>query len=134
MAAWSVDRLGRSMPDLVGFLGDLKAVGVDLYLHQQALDTSTPSGRAFFQMLGIFAEFERSIIQERVRAGLKRAKAEPPELRAAKGKKAIGRPSLPKATRQVILDARAAGKSIRETAKTAAVSAATVQKVLKDAA
>jgi len=134
VAAWSVDRLGRSMPDLVGFLGELKALGVDLYLQQQALDTSTPSGRAFFQMLGIFAEFERSMIQERVKAGLARAMAEAPEVRAAKGKKAIGRPSLPDATRTSILSARAAGHSIRDTAKSANVSTATVQKVLKEAA
>ena len=134
VAAWSVDRLGRSMPDLVGFLGDLKALRVDLYLQQEALDTSTPSGRAFFQMLGIFAEFERLMIQERVKAGLARAKSEAPEVRAAKGKKAIGRPSLPEGTRKAILEARAAGKSIRETAKAAAVSSATVQKVLKEAA
>ena len=58
IAAWSVDRLGRSLQDLVAFLGELKAAGVDLFLHQQALDTSTPSGRALFQMLGVFAEFE----------------------------------------------------------------------------
>lgn len=134
VAAWSVDRLGRSMPDLVGFLGELKALGVDLYLQQQALDTSTPSGRAFFQMLGIFAEFERSMIQERVKAGLERAKAETPEVRAAKGKKAIGRPSLSNNSREVILRARADGRSIRETAKAAGVSPATVQKVLKEAA
>ena len=55
IAAWSVDRLGRSLQDLVAFLGELKAAGVDLFLHQQALDTSTPSGRALFQMLGVFA-------------------------------------------------------------------------------
>ncbi len=76
IAAWSVDRLGRSLQDLVGFLGELKAKGVDLYLHQQGLDTSTPAGKAMFQMLGVFAEFERAMIQERVRAGLKRAKRE----------------------------------------------------------
>ena len=70
VAAWSVDRLGRSLQDLVGFLVDLQAKGVHLYLHQQALDTSTPSGKAMFGMLGVFAEFERAIIQERVRAGL----------------------------------------------------------------
>ena len=75
VAAWSVDRLGRSLQDLVGFLSDLQAKNVDLYLHQQALDTSTPSGKAMFGMLGVFAEFERSIIQERVRAGLARARA-----------------------------------------------------------
>lgn len=75
VAAWSVDRLGRSLQDLIGFLADLQAKGVDLYLHQQAVDTSTPSGKAMFAMLGVFAEFERSIIQERVKAGLTRARA-----------------------------------------------------------
>jgi DNA invertase Pin-like site-specific DNA recombinase len=76
IAAWSVDRLGRSLQDLVGFLGELQAVGCNLYLQQQALDTTTPSGRAMFQMCGVFAEFERSIIVSRVKAGLKRAKAQ----------------------------------------------------------
>jgi DNA invertase Pin-like site-specific DNA recombinase len=75
VAAWSVDRLGRSLQDLVSFLGDLQSKKVDLYLHQQALDTSTPSGKAMFGMLGVFAEFERTIIQERVKAGLARARA-----------------------------------------------------------
>src|SRR5712675_2468477 len=74
--AWSVDRLGRSLQDLVGFLNDLHAQRVDLYLHQQAIDTTTPSGRAMFGMLGVFAEFERSMIRERVNAGLARAKAQ----------------------------------------------------------
>ena len=53
VAAWSVDRLGRSLKDLVGVLQELHAKGVDLYLHRQGLDTSTPSGRAMFQMLGV---------------------------------------------------------------------------------
>ena len=75
VAAWSVDGRGRSLQDLVGFLSDLQVKNVDLYLHQQALDTSTPSGKAMFGILGVFAEFERSIIQERVRAGLARARA-----------------------------------------------------------
>ena len=74
--AWSVDRLGRSLQDLVTFLSELHALKVDLFLHQQGLDTTTPAGKAMFQMLGVFAEFERSIIQERVRAGLARAKDE----------------------------------------------------------
>jgi DNA invertase Pin-like site-specific DNA recombinase len=59
VAAWSVDRLGRSLTDLLGFLTDLHAKGVDLFLHQQGLDTSTPSGRAMFQMLGVFSSSER---------------------------------------------------------------------------
>jgi DNA invertase Pin-like site-specific DNA recombinase len=76
VAAWSVDRLGRSLTDLLDVLKDLHAKGVDLFLHQQGLDTSTPSGRAMYQMLGVFAEFERAMIRERVMAGLARAKAD----------------------------------------------------------
>jgi DNA invertase Pin-like site-specific DNA recombinase len=83
--AWSVDRLGRSLQDLVGFLSELHALRIDLFLHQQGLDTTTPAGKALFQMMGVFAEFERAMIQERVRAGLKRAKSE--------GKR-LGRPPL----------------------------------------
>jgi DNA invertase Pin-like site-specific DNA recombinase len=66
--AWSVDRLGRSLQDLISFLNEIHAAGVDLYLHQQGLDTSTPAGKAMFQMLGVFAEFERALIRERWRA------------------------------------------------------------------
>ncbi len=73
---WSVDRLGRSLQDLVRFLSELHALRIDLFLHQQGLDTTTPAGTALFQMMGVFAEFERSMIQERVRAGLRRAKSE----------------------------------------------------------
>ena len=76
VAAWSVDRLGRSLMDLLSLLKELHAKGVDLFLHQQGLDTSTPSGRAMFQMLGVFAEFERAMIRERVMAGIARARAD----------------------------------------------------------
>ena len=75
VAAWSVGRLGRSLQHLVGFLGELHAKDVDLYLHQQGIDTSTPAGKAMFQMMGVFAEFERAMIQERVKAGLARARS-----------------------------------------------------------
>ena len=60
--AWSVDRLGRSLQDLISFLSEVHAAGVDLFLHQQGLDTTTPAGKALFQMMGVFAEFERSMI------------------------------------------------------------------------
>ena len=63
IAAWSVCRLGRSLQDLVAFLADVQARGVDLYLHQQAIDTSTPSGRMLFQLLGVFSEFETAMIR-----------------------------------------------------------------------
>ena len=74
--AWSVDRLGRSLQNLIEFLGELHGKHVDLYLHQQGIDTSTPAGKALFQMMGVFAEFERAMIRERVNAGLARAKAQ----------------------------------------------------------
>jgi DNA invertase Pin-like site-specific DNA recombinase len=83
--AWSVDRLGRSLQDLVGFLSELHALKIDLFLRQQGLDTTTPAGKAMFQMMGVFAEFERAMIQERVRAGLARARSE--------GKR-LGRPPI----------------------------------------
>ena len=86
IAAWSVDRLGRSLQDLVGFLNELQAVGCNLYLHQQALDTTTPSGRAMFQMCGVFAEFERCMIRDRVNSGLARAKANGVEMGRGKRK------------------------------------------------
>jgi Resolvase, N terminal domain len=76
VAAWSVDRLGRSLQDLLGVLSEIHAKGVDLYLHQQGIDTSTPAGKALFQMLGVFAEFERAMMRERVMAGLARARRE----------------------------------------------------------
>ena len=64
--AWSVDRLGRSLQGLLDVLTELRAKKVDLYLHVQGVDTSTPSGKAMFQMLGVFSEFEREMIRERV--------------------------------------------------------------------
>jgi DNA invertase Pin-like site-specific DNA recombinase len=75
VAAWSVDRLGRSLQDLLTFISELHNLGVDLYLHQQALNTGTPAGRAMFAMCGVFAEFERALIRERVIAGQMRARA-----------------------------------------------------------
>jgi DNA invertase Pin-like site-specific DNA recombinase len=75
VAAWSVDRLSRSLSHLVTFLGEIHGKGIDLYLHTQGLDTSTPTGKAMFQLLGVFAELERSIITERINAGIARAKA-----------------------------------------------------------
>src|SRR3990167_2068049 len=74
--AWSVDRISRSLIDLITFMHELHGSGVQLYLHQQALDTTTPSGKLMFQMTGAFAEYEREIIRERVRIGIARAKAE----------------------------------------------------------
>ena len=120
VAAFAVDRLGRSLPDLVAFLSDIQARGCDLYLHQQAVDTSTPSGRMLFQMLAVFAEFERSIITSRINAGLARARA--------KGVQ-FGRPNLSLERRTKVLNALANGLSIRQAASATGVSTASVQRI-----
>lgn len=118
VAAWSVDRLGRSLQDLVTFLGEIQAAGVGLYLHQQGLDTTSPAGRAMFQMMGVFAEFERALIAERVRAGMQRAKREG---------KSIGRPQLADAKRALV--ERHKGMSGRAVAKLAGISEASVRRI-----
>ncbi|SFI20894.1 recombinase family protein [Modicisalibacter xianhensis] len=120
--AWSVDRLGRSLQDLVQFLGEIHAKGVDLYLHQQGIDTTTPAGKALFQMMGVFAEFERSMIQDRVKAGLSRAKAQG---------KTLGRPRTAPDVEQRILAARAEGLGIHRIAKQEGVGVSVVQRVLR---
>jgi len=123
VAAWSVDRIGRSLVDLVGTLQELHAKNVDLYLHQQGIDTTTPSGKAMFQMMGVFAEFERSMLRERVNAGLARARAEGMQL--GRPAEIAGDASKVKAIRA----ARASGKSFREVAREFGVGVGTVQRL-----
>jgi DNA invertase Pin-like site-specific DNA recombinase len=122
IAAWAVDRLGRSLQDLLHFLDDLRSLGIDLYLHQQRLDTSTPSGRALFQMLGVFAEFERAMISERVKAGL------------ARTNKKLGRPSgRPHKKTKDVLRLRAQGRSIREIARALRMGVNSVHRIIATA-
>ncbi len=123
--AWSVDRLGRSLQDLVGFLGDLEAVGVDLYLDRQGIDTTTPGGKALFQMMGVFAEFERAMIQERINAGIARARKH-----GTKSGRPIGRPRISGKTLDAIHAARAEGKGIKRIARDLGVGVGTVQKAV----
>lgn len=125
---WALDRLGRSLPDLLSTAQHLQAIGVDLYIDQQAIDTTTPAGKLFFAVSGAFAEFERNLIRERVVAGLRRAKA--------KGTK-LGRPTF--GLDGEIVSLRAAGHSIRTIAaklraKGKPVSPSGVAKVLRKAA
>jgi DNA invertase Pin-like site-specific DNA recombinase len=123
--AWSVDRLGRSLQDLVGFLSELHAVGVDLYLHQQGIDTTTPAGKMMFQMMGVFAEFERSMIQARVKAGLARARAQG---------KTLGRPKVTEQVERAVLAARADGTGKRKIARQLGIGVSTVTRIIADAA
>ena len=118
--AWSVDRLGRSLQDLVAFLSELHALHVDLFLHQQGLDTTTPAGKAMFQMMGVFAEFERAMIAERVRAGLRRVKD---------AGKQLGRPRIDPDIEKRIREALRAGETIRGIAAKFAVNPSTVQRI-----
>lgn len=123
IACWSVDRLGRSLKDLVDFLQEVRALGIGLYLHQQGLDSSTPAGAAMFQMLGVFAEFERALIRERVLAGLARARSQG---------KVLGRPRMPddktRAVREALL---AGGQSLRRVATQTGASLSSVQRIAK---
>jgi DNA invertase Pin-like site-specific DNA recombinase len=124
VAAWSVDRLGRSLQDLVSFLGELHGAGVDLYLDRQGVDTSTPAGKALFQMLGVFAEFERSIIQERIAVGIARARAH-----GTRSGKAFGRPKISAEREEVVRASLAAGTGIRKTARLCGTGNATVARI-----
>lgn len=120
VAAWGVDRLGRSLPDLVGFLSELQAKDCGLYLHQQAVDTTTPAGRALFGMLSVFASFERELTRSRVMAGLERARAN--HVR-------IGRPPTPRSRLEKVEKALRDGESIRAAARLTGLSTSTVQRI-----
>jgi DNA invertase Pin-like site-specific DNA recombinase len=124
LAAWSVDRLGRSLQQLVEFLGEIHGKRVDLYLHQQGIDTTTPAGKALFQMCGVFAEFERAMIQERVKAGLARARAQG---------KTLGRPRVSSAVESKVLRFKAKGKGIMKIARELGIGVGTVQRIVKAA-
>ena len=122
---WSVDRLGRSLQDLVSFLNEIHSVDCDLYIHQSGIDTSTPSGKMMFQMCGVFAEFERGMISERVKAGQTRAKSQG---------KHIGRPSnLNDGLIHSIKYMREQGLGIRKISKELKVGVSTVYKVMETA-
>ena len=110
---WDVSRLGRSLQHLVTLLSEFHAKDVNLYIHQQGLDTTTPSGKAMFGMLGVFSEFERSMVQERVKAGLERAKAQG---------KTLGRPAVPPITVEKIKALRQQGLSYPAIARRTGVS------------
>jgi len=120
VASWSVCRLGRSLQHLVSLLGDLNDRDVDLYLHVQALDTSTPSGRAMFQMLGVFSEFERAMVSERVRSSLARLREQG---------KVLGRKPLDPKTVEKIEQSLIQGTSINATARKLKVGVATVHRI-----
>jgi DNA invertase Pin-like site-specific DNA recombinase len=123
VAAWSVDRLGRSLQHLVAFLGEVQHAKCDLYLHQQGLDTSTPAGRAMFSMMGVFAEFERAMIVERTVSGLRRARA---------AGKTLGRPKVASEVTAAVWASLAAGVGICRTAKEIGCGVGTVARIKRE--
>src|SRR5579859_1886890 len=118
--SWALDRLGRSLIDLLDTLGELEAAGVALVLHQQAIDTTTPAGRMFFQVTGAFAEFERAMIRSRVKAGLERARARGVPL---------GRPRISMKIESTIRARLTKGEGIKKVAKAIGVGNGTVSRV-----
>jgi hypothetical protein len=123
-APYSNGWYGRSLQDLVSFLSELHALNIDLFLHQQGLDTTTPAGKAMFQMMGVFAEFERAMIAERVRAGLRRAKDEGKQL----GRPRIA-PELEKRILAALNERKRTGEGVRGIAKRFGVDPSTVQRI-----
>ena len=123
--AWAIDRLGRSLTDLLHIIQHLEACGVDLYLDQQSIDTTTPMGKLVFQLTGAFAEFERTMIRQRIKAGLKRA--------VAQGVK-LGRPKIDSATERKVRKQLAKGVGILKVAKSLGIGTGTVQRIAKERA
>ena len=123
--AWAIDRVGRSLSDLLDTIQHLEACGVDLYLDQQAIDTTTPMGKLVFQLTGAFAEFERTMIRQRIKAGLKRA--------VAQGVK-LGRPKIDGATERKVRRQLAKGIGILKVARSLGIGTGTVQRIAKELA
>jgi DNA invertase Pin-like site-specific DNA recombinase len=115
---WKIDRFGRSLKHLINALADLAAYGVAFVSIRDNLDLSTPSGRLMFAVIGAMAEFERALIQERVKAGLRNARA--------KGKR-LGRPRRVVDSSRVA-DLRATGASWRAIARELGVGIATLHR------
>ncbi len=127
LAVWSSDRLGRSLQHLIEVLQTIRDTGCGLYIHTQALDTTTPSGRAMFQMLAVFGEFEREMIIARVNAGMARARKE-----GTKSGKPIGRPEVSDKLRNAAMKHLRRGVGILKTAKVVGLGTGTVQKIKRE--
>ena len=120
---WSIDRLGRSLQHLIEIVNELQSKSVDLYMHQQAIDTTTPTGKLMFSLVGAFAEFEKSVIRERVLSGLENAKA--------KGVVLGRKTNLNDSIERKILSMKEEGASIRKIVSECSVGTQTVYKVLR---
>lgn len=122
VAAWSIDRLGRSLAHVVNLLADLTEQKVAVYLHQQQVDSTTTAGKAMLGMCAVFAEFEWNTTSDRIKAGIARARKE--------GKR-IGRPSSVTAhTERRIRELRGKGYGKLRIARELECGVSTVQRVV----
>ncbi|MCX6976061.1 MAG: recombinase family protein [Verrucomicrobia bacterium] len=125
VVSWSIDRLGRSLQHLIAFMTEVQAAGVDLYVHQQAINTATPAGRMVFGVFSALGEYERELIRERINAGLARARAE--------GKK-LGRPTnVNDSVRTSVRLLREKGLSVHKIAKQLRIGVGTTSRILQSA-
>ena len=129
IAVWSSDRLGRSLKHLIEVLETIRDTGTGLYIHTQAVDTTTPAGRAMFQMLGIFSEFEREMIVARVNAGIARARQH-----GTKSGRPHGRPRVSKDIERRVRAELARGTGMLRTADIVGVGSGTVQRIKREMA
>ena len=137
IAVWSSDRLGRSLSHLVEVLQTIRDTGTGLYIHTQAVDTTTPAGRAMFGMLGIFSEFEREMIVARVNAGLARAKEKIKRdgkftSKAGKVRTRLGRPGAKPEQIEAARNHLAAGVGIARAARLTGLGTGTVHKLARE--
>lgn len=126
VAVWRFDRLARSTKELIGALDEFRGLGIDFVSLQESIDTSTPTGNLMFAIIAAFAEFERNIIQERVRAGISHARDH-----GTRSGNAIGRPKAV-FPREKAARLRREGYSIREIADKFDVGVGTVQRALQE--
>ncbi len=124
LLVWKLDRLGTSLKDLINTLDELGALGIDFISYENQLDTSTPTGKLVFHVIGAVAEFEKDIIRERVKAGLENAKR--------KGKR-LGRPPVSDVLLEKAKTLRGEGLSFRKIGKRLGVDEGTVRKRVKKA-
>jgi len=123
---WDISRLGRSLQDLISFLNDIQSKNIDLYIDRQGIDTTTPTGKMMFQMIGVFSEFERNLIRDRVRVGMENAKKN-----GTKSGRSIGRPTnVNDGTKAAVIELRDTGMSMNKICKTLGIGSGTLYKLL----
>ncbi len=137
VAVWAVDRFGRSLSQVALNMDELNAVGVNFYAHKQGMDTTTTWGKGMLQMAGVFASIEREVIRERVRAGMKVAKAEQASGKErlhknGRVKKLIGRPRVTAVVESKVRELRGQKWGVNRIARELGIGSGTVRRIAYD--